>query len=377
MPAPVRVLQVVTVMNRGGLETMLMNYYRHVDRSKVQFDFMVHRPERGVYDDEIEELGGKIYRMPPIHPRCFLRYHRELDQFFTSHREYRVVHSHLDVLSTLVLHAAKGHGVPTRIAHSHNTSFADRGLRKVFKLWSRAHLTAQCTHLFACSRAAGVFQYGRARVKSGKVAVINNAIDTRNFAFRQETRDRLRRRMQLENGPVIGHVGRFTLQKNHKLLLEIFAELLKRRPAAHLLLVGDGELRPRVEAQALQLGIEDQIIFTGLRSDVNELMAAMDLFLLPSLFEGFPVVAIEAQATGLPLLCSDSITNEVALTPQVRFLPLSAPASAWAREALDLLKNGASLRRENSAQSVAEQGYDIEDCARRLQNFYFQCCREN
>ncbi len=209
------------------------------------------------------------------------------------------------------------------------------------------------------------------------MTVINNAIDTRQFAFRRETRDRLRATLQFGNGPIIGHVGRFTSEKNHKFLLEIFAELLKRCPTARLLLVGDGTLRPRVEAQAVQLGIRDKICFAGLRSDVNELMMALDMFLLPSLFEGFPVVAIEAQAAGLPLLCADSITNEVALTPQVHFLPLAAPATAWANEALDLLKNSVSIRRENSAQSVAERGYDIENCAHRLQNFYLQCCRKS
>ena len=321
MLQPQRVLQVATIMNRGGLETMLMNYYRHIDRSKVQFDFLVHRYERGTFDDEIESLGGKIFRMPPIHPRYFCRYFRELNSFFSTHPEYKIVHSHLDLLSTFVLHSAKRHGVPVRIAHSHSAGLSDTGLKKLFKLWSRTHLNAQCTHYFACSTEAGIFQFGQELIDKGKLIVIHNGINTKDFTFIPKTRNRIRHQMGLKNSLVFGHVGRFASPKNHAFLLDIFNEICRLHPHVRLMLVGDGVLRPQIEKKAASPGLLDKIIFTGERSDVNELMMAMDLFLFPSLFEGFPVTCIEAQCSGLPVLMADTITPEAALTSNAFFMP--------------------------------------------------------
>ena len=377
MLQPQRVLQVATIMNRGGLETMLMNYYRHIDRSKVQFDFLVHRYERGTFDDEIESLGGKIFRMPPIHPRYFCRYFRELDSFFSTHPEYKIVHSHLDLLSTFVLHSAKRHGVPVRIAHSHNTGFSDTGLRKIFKLWSRAHLNAQCTHFFACSPEAGIFQFGRPLVDAGKLVVLHNGINTQDFTFNQKTRDRIRQEMGLNDSLVFGHVGRFAPQKNHAFLLDIFSEISRLHPHAKLILVGDGELRPQIEKKAASLGLLDKIIFTGVRSDVNELMMAMDLFLFPSLFEGFGIVAAEALCTGLPVLASSVVPHTVALTPHIHFMNLDCSPVEWGARALSLLSCATGYNRAKGAPAVALQGYDIGQCAQQLQDFYLRFSEKN
>ena len=377
MPQPFRVLQVATIMNRGGLETMLMNYYRHIDRSKVQFDFLVHRAERGAFDDEIEAMGGKIFRMPPIHPRYFYQYYKALNTFFATHPEYTIVHSHLDVLSTFVLHAAKKHGVPVRIAHSHNTSFSDTGLRKAFKLWSRAHLNAQCTHFFACGVEAGIFQYGQELVDAGKLTVLHNGIDTADFTFCRQTRDRLRREMGLDDALVIGHVGRFAPQKNHAFLLDIFSKIVKLQPSARLLLVGDGDLRPSMEEKAASLGLHDKVIFTGVRANVNELMMAMDLFLFPSLYEGFPVTGIEAQCAGLPVLAASTITPTAALTSNVCFMPLERPPREWAQKAITMIKAAHENNRIKGAAAITTQGYDIAECAQWLQDFYLNFARKD
>lgn len=377
MPQPFRVLQVATIMNRGGLETMLMNYYRHIDRSKVQFDFLVHRSERGAFDDEIEALGGRIFRMPPIHPRYFYQYYRDLDAFFITHPEYTVVHSHLDVLSTFVLYAAKKHGVPVRIAHSHNTGFSDTGLRKAFKLWSRKLLNAQCTHFFACSTDAGVFQFGRKLIDEGKLTVLHNGIDTTAFTFQKAVRERVRREMGLGNSFVFGNVGRFDPQKNHSFLIDVFKEIAALRPDARLLLIGDGRLRPHIEEKAASLGLTNRVIFTGIRSDVNKLMMAMDLFLFPSLYEGFPVTGIEAQCTGLPVLAANTITPTVALTSNVYFMSLESSSREWAQKAISIIESSLKNDRTKGALAVATQGYDITECAQRLQDFYLSFARKD
>ncbi len=370
MPQPFRVLQVATIMNRGGLETMLMNYYRHIDRSKVQFDFLVHRSEQGAFDDEIEALGGRIFRMPPIHPRYFYQYYRDLDAFFITHPEYTVVHSHLDVLSTFVLHAAKKHGVPVRIAHSHNTGFSDTGLRKAFKLWSRKHLNAQCTHFFACSTDAGVFQFGRKLIDEGKLTVLHNGIDTTAFTFQKAVRERVRREMGLGNSLVIGNVGRFDPQKNHSFLIDVFKEIAVLRPDARLLLIGDGRLRPHIEEKAASLGLTNRVIFTGIRSDVNKLMMAMDLFLFPSLFEGLGIVAVEAQCAGLPVLASTTIPRAATLTPNVFFMTFKQSPREWAQKAISMVETPNEKERTKSVTTIAAQGYDIHTCAQWLQDFY-------
>ena len=373
MSEPFRVLQVATIMNRGGLETMLMNYYRHIDRSKVQFDFLVHRFERGAFDDEIEALGGRIFRMPPIHPRYFYQYYKDLNAFFATHPEYTVVHSHLDLLSTFVLHAAKKHGVPVRIAHSHSSYLSDMGLRKAFKLWSRSHLNAQCTHFFACSTEAGVFQFGKKLVEDGKLTVLQNGIDTSKYKFRQETRDRVRQEMGLRDSLVIGHVGRFDPPKNHSFIIDIFKEIAALRPDAKLLLIGDGKLRPHIEEKAASLGLTNKVIFTGIRSDVNELMMAMDLFLFPSLYEGLGIVAVEAQSTGLPVLASTAVPRAAALTPNVYFMPLEQSPREWAQKAISMVRTSSEYNRTKEASAVAAQGYDIKLCAQQLQEFYISC----
>ena len=372
-PQPFRVLHVVTLMHRGGgLEAMLMNYYRHMDRSKIQFDFLVHRAERGAFHDEIETMGGKIFQMPPIHPRYFFQYHSALNSFFHEHNEYTIVHSHLDSLSTFVLHAAKQHDIPVRIAHCHSTDFYDVGLRRFLKYCSRAQLKAQCTHYFACSKKAGIFLYGQKLVDEGKLTVLNNAISTKEYTFRPELRRRKRHEMDLDNALVIGHVGRFTTVKNHSFLLDVFNEIVTLRPNAKLLLVGYGELRSAMEEKVTALGLRDKVIFTGIRSDINELMMAMDLFLLPSLYEGFPVTGIEAQCTGLPVLLADTITPEAALTPHAFFMPLSRSAHEWAEKALSMISDVSGYDRTQGALDVAAKGYDIESCARQLQNFYLR-----
>jgi len=250
----IRILQVVTIMNRGGLETMLMNYYRQIDRSKLQFDFMVHRVERGHYDDEILGLGGKIYRMPQIRPGNYRKYFRLLDEFFDTHREYRVVHSHINENSSFVLRAAKRVGVPCRIAHSH---LSDLGLdlKLPFRLYARSMMKDNPNKYFACSKKAGHWLFGNELSKSGKIMVLSNAVNVNEFKYDDKARRDLRTMLGARNRLVIGHIGRFNKQKNHGLLIDIFKALHDKKPDSLLVMVGDGDLRSMIERKVRDLGL--------------------------------------------------------------------------------------------------------------------------
>lgn len=359
---PIRILQVVTYMGRGGLETMLMNYYRQMDRSRVQFDFLVHRDFRADYDDEIEALGGRIYRLPRLVPWS-RSYQNALNAFFAEHPEYRIVHVHQDCLSGVILQAAQRNGVPVRIAHSHSSS-QDKDLKYPVKLFYRRQIPRYATELFACSREAGDWMFPGAEYR-----VLNNAIPAEEYRFSAEQRTAARRELGIaEQDLLVGHVGRFSPAKNHVGLLEIFAAVRDREPRAKLLLVGDGELRGEIEAKIAALGLSDSVLLTGIRSDVSMLLQAMDVFVFPSLYEGLPVTLVEAQAAGLPCLISDRVPMECRLTEPVQQLPLGSGAEVWAERILAAAK---TPRADTSAQ-IAAAGYDIVRNAEWLQNHYLK-----
>ncbi len=365
--APIRVLQVVTHMERGGLESMLMNYYRHIDRTRVQFDFLVHRQERAAFDDEIEALGGKIYRLPRLVPwrRSYLK---ALNQFFDEHPEYKIVHVHQDCLSSVILKAAAQHHVPVRIAHSHSAN-QDKNLKYPIKLCYKRAIHKYATDLFACGKTAGDWMFGGAPYQ-----IVNNAIDAASYTYCPAKREDIRRKLGIADELVIGHVGRFNQPKNHPFLLEIFSALLKKEPNAVLLLVGGGDDLPKIQEKARTLGISEHVRFLGVRSDVAELMQAMDVFVFPSLYEGLPVTMVEAQAAGLPCLISDKVPPECILTEGlVDILPLSASPETWAEKILEKRELPHTDRRAE----IAAHGFDITTEAVKLQEFYLNAYEQN
>lgn len=325
----IRVLQCVNNMHRAGLETMLMNYYRNIDREKIQFDFLVHRAERSDYDDEIESMGGRIYRAPRLYPQNYPAYFTYMKKFFREHPEYKIMHSHIDSMSFLPLLAGKLAGVPVRIAHSHNTSI-DLDIKYPLKQCFRFLLPIAANLHLACGEAAGQFLF-----RGRDFLVIPNAIDASAFAFDAELREKKRRELEVEGRFVIGHVGRFCEQKNHEFLVELFEKVLIRNHNATLLLVGTGDKEPQMREKVRSLGLSEQVLFLGKRSDVNELYQAMDVFVMPSLFEGVPVVGIEAQFSGLPCIFSDRVPREVAFADTYSFLPLEAGQEFWAEHILN------------------------------------------
>lgn len=359
---PIRVLQVVTHMERGGLESMLMNYYRHIDRERVQFDFLVHRQEQAAFDDEIESLGGRIYRLPRLAPWS-KSYLSALNRFFAEHPEYKVVHVHQDCLSSVILKVAAQHNVPVRVAHGHSAN-QDKNLKYPIKLWYKRFIPKYATNLFACGKDAGDWMFGGASYQ-----IINNAIDVAAYTYDPTKRQEMRRQLRLKDELTIGHVGRFNQPKNHPFLLDIFAALLRREPNTVLLLVGDGEDMPKIQVKAQTLGIAENVRFLGIRSDVADLMQTMDVFVFPSLYEGLPVTMVEAQAAGLPCIISDKVPPECIITEGlVDILPLSAGAETWSEK---LLEKRDTPRTDRRAE-IAAHGFDITAEAVKLQEFYLE-----
>ena len=322
----IRVLQCVNDMHRAGLETMLMNYYRNIDRTRIQFDFLTHRPNQSDYDDEILSLGGKVYYAPRLYPQNYPAYFKWMADFFKEHPEYKIVHSHIDSMSYLPLLAAKKAGVPVRIAHSHNTAI-DKDFKYPLKQYFTFKINSVCNERLACGQEAGKFLFGKKDFK-----VIPNAIDAEKFYFNEEIRYKKRAELGITDEFVIGHVGRISYQKNHKFLIEIFNELLRIESNSILLLVGVGEKEEEVRKQILKFGIDEKVRFLGNRSDVNELYQAMDVFVMPSFFEGIPVVGVEAQFADLPCVFSNKVPKEVAFSKRCKFISLKNNASNWAKE---------------------------------------------
>lgn len=362
---PIRILNLFTIMDRGGAETMVMNYYRHIDRNRIQFDFIVHRDKKGAYDDEIKELGGRIFHFPPIRPWSAHTYRKQIYAFLKSHPEYKIIHSNMSELGyDAFKEAAKLH-VPVLINHAH---LAPHGvdIKSPFRWYMKTNMRHYTTHMFTCSQAAGDWLYGK---KNRPYFIqMNNAIDTDLFKYNETVRKEVRHELNIGyNQLVIGHVGRFDLQKNHQFIIDIFHELHNMNKESVLILVGTGKLIDQIKEKVKELHLEDSVMFLGVRSDVNRLMQAFDAFLFPSLFEGLPVTLVEAQAAGLPILMSDAIPKDCIITNQIKSLSLDLSAQEWALSLLSEVKN---FYRKDTSDLIKEAGFDICSNAHWLEKKY-------
>ena len=363
-----RVLHSVSNMARAGIETMLMNYYREIDRSLVQFDFLANKPVPGEYDDEIRSMGGRVFVSPGLNPLRYPQYRRFMAELLTNSPDIRIVHAHNEAMGVYALQSAKDAGIRVRIAHAHNTRII-RDYKYPLKLVCKGLLPGAATDWWSCGRDAGIYYYGEKRWNESGF-ILRNAIDVTRFAFREEIRERVRQSRGLESCFVIGHVGRFNVQKNHSRLLDVFAEIAKAAPDARLVLIGVGELEEAAREKVRAMGLEAKVFFLGQMANVNEWYQAMDCFALPSLFEGLPVVGIEAQAAGLPCFFSDRVTDEVLLSPRTRRISLDASDEEWAGEILTA--RAAETDRAGGADLVRSAGYDIREEARKLQTLYLE-----
>lgn len=378
--APLRVLVLDTVMDRGGAETMMMNYLRHFDRSKVTYDFLVNRDYRAAYEDEIEVLGGRIYRMCPMYPQYFGRYKREFRNFLEQHTEYRIIHSNLEERSYFPLRIAAEKGIPVRIAHAHNRPVGFN-LKSIFREYFCMRLPKYVTHMFVCGTEAGDWLYGEKN--RGRVIQQRNAIDTSAYRYDAAIATQVREEFGVTDSGtfVLGHVGRFFPQKNHTFLIDIFAEVHKRHPNSVLWLVGGGELndalKNQIKAKVDDLGLSGAVEFLGVRGDVNRLLQGMDSFILPSLYEGLPVTMIEAQASGLPCTISDRVPEQCDVTGNVQIIGLNATPAEWAKRILDQHAEYAGTNRTEGTDKVTKAGFDIKANAEWLQRFYVDALAES
>lgn len=362
--APVKVLQIIGISCDGGVEAVILNYYRHLDRSKVQFDFVVHKNPSKNFVKEVKKGGGRIYEVTPYMKNVFA-FTYEIYRIVRDGR-YEIVHSNMNSLSVFPLFAAWLAGAKIRILHNHTTDTKAEGLRTLLKRVLRPLAKLFANQYWACSELAAKWMYGERAVSDRKITIIPNAIDLKKFAFNQEKRDILRSQLGIEAELVIGHVGRFMKQKNHDFLIDIFAAVIKEKPDAKLLLIGEGSLENKIKAKVARLSLENNVLFLGVRSDVADLYNVMDIFVLPSFYEGLPVVGVEAQANGLKCLFSDKVTRESNLLQSTEFISL-ADGKVWRNKILD-----SSIMRKT--QFVGKNNimgrFCIEESSIRLQDIY-------
>lgn len=361
----IRVAQVMGKWLGGGVEAVVMNYYRHIDRSKIQFDFICDEDSTNIPYDEIERLGGKVILIPPY--QKIIKYHKELKKILKN-GNYKIVHSHINTLSVFSLFAAKCAGVPVRIAHSHSTTNKKEFKKNLMKQILRPFSKLFATDYMCCSELAGRWLFGDKEYDKGNVYLLNNAIDLDKFKYDENIRKEKRKELNISDDTlVIGHVGRFVEQKNHRFLIDVFNEVHRQQPDSLLLLVGQGPLMDEMKEKVKNLKLENSVKFLGQCDDTNEIYQAMDVFVLPSLYEGLPVVGIEAQATGLLCLFSDKMTKETKVLESTRFLSLNQGVGEWAK---NIIENYKKYETKDTKFVISNKGFDIKNEISKFEKYY-------
>lgn len=332
----IKILHIVHALTRGGgLSNFIMNYYRNIDRTKIQFDFIYFRESANDFKDEITTLGGRYFSM--TEPSANLAFIKEREKFFKEHKgEYTALHCHALFSAALYSKTAKKYGVKFVIAHSHSNDYSTgtlRRLRNFFLVKSGVH---NATHYFACSQDAAEFMFGKKRTSRGEVLIINNAVDCKKYIYNEKTRAETRKELGLDHEFVVGHVGGFVRQKNHDFLIDVFSHIHAIKPDSILLLVGGegiaaGSTKKAIQEKIINMDLQEHVKFLGIRRDVNRLMSAMDAFVFPSIFEGFGLVLVETQASGLPSFASTNVPVTAKCTDLITYLPLSEGAEQWAK----------------------------------------------
>lgn len=369
-----RVLHITEKLQAAGIESFIMNIYRNIDRSKVQFDFLVTRNQTEFYDDEIKELGGKKNVIDKMHIKnTFFRVIRESIELykFLKKNNYECIHIHSGTpLRVFYLMAAKLAKIKIRIYHSHSGEVLgphkNLNIKKVIFKFLSNMMPFFATDYFACSEVAAVWMYPKRILKD--VKIIHNGIDIEKFLFNNEIRDEYRLKLDLQDNLVIGHIGRFNNQKNHTFLIDVFNELHKENKEAKLLLIGEGKLKEEMKEKVKKLNLEEGVLFLGVRDDVSQIMQAMDVFVLPSNYEGLPVVGVEVQASGLNSIFSDKITKEVIVTNNVKMLSIENNIEEWVKT-IESIK---TYERKDESENIRKNGYDIKDVAIQVQTFYIE-----
>lgn len=368
---PYRILQIVGgPMHFGGAETMIMNYYRLINKEKIQFDFVIHGSNNGQYAEEILKMDGRIYNIP-LKSVDFRGNLMGLRKILNS-GEYKVIHSHMEAMGMIVLREAKKAKINVRISHSHSTQIPDVSfLMKFVYEYARRNVVKYATHLCACSKPAAVWLYGEKN--ADKTFILKNAIDVGKFVLDEIARKKVRDEFGIGTNLVVGHIARFSPEKNHMFCLEMFSELLAIRKNAILLLIGEGKLHDDIVEKINQLGISDRVILTGARGDISALLQAMDVLVLPSFFEGLGIVVVEGQASGVPCIVSDKVPLEAKLTDLVDYLSIDRTQKLWAET---IVKKEHLSQRILGNQIVTASEFNIANQAHKLEDFYFELCKK-
>lgn len=361
---PIRILHVFGRLDRGGAETMIMNLYRNIDRSKIQFDFIMHTEDNCDYVEEIRILGGKIYSIPKFTGKNFYDYIRRWSIFFKQHKEYKIVHGHMRSTAAIYLKIAKRCGLIT-IAHSHSIS-SGKGVSAFVKNVMQIPIRFVSDYLFACSIEAGEWLFGKKSLYNNKFYLLKNAIDIKQYTLDVEKGLKIREDFGIAEKFIVGHVGRFSYPKNHDFLIDIFNEIHKIDDNSVLMLVGEGELREEIQIKLSKLGLLQNVIFTGARDDVYNFFQAMDVFVFPSHYEGLGMVAIEAQAAGVPCIVADTIPKEIFVTNKIKELSLEDTPKKWAEIILDEKQN--RYKDINDHSKLNE--YDVRKTVKWIEKFY-------
>jgi len=365
MKKNIRIAHIMGKMVGGGVEAVVMNYYRNIDKAKIQFDFLVDEDSTDIPKEEIESMGGRVIMIPPY--QKLRDYLKELQKVLKENK-YTIVHSHINTLSVFPLYGAKKSGVGVRIAHSHSTTNKKEWKKNLMKNALKPFSKIYATDYFACSRLAGRWLFGNKAYNRGEVHLLNNAIEVDNFLYNEKVRLKKRKELSIKkNTLVIGHIGRFVKQKNHEFLLDIFKEIHEKEPNSILLLAGTGPLLEDIKKKVEELDLTDNVKFLGQRNDANELYQAMDIFLLPSLYEGLPVVGVEAQAAGLLCILSTSMTEETKILSTTKFVSLDQSSKDWAEI---ILKEYSNFTRTNTLKEIQKNGFDIKTEAKKLEKKY-------
>ena len=366
----INVLVLITAMDRAGAETMMMNYLRHIDRDKIHMDFVVNREHESDYEKEINELGSKVYHLSPIYPNTVRQYKKEFKKFLKEHPEYDVIHSNLEERSAYPLAIAKKQGIELRIVHAHS-NLRHIDIKYLFRIYLKKKLKGKYTHSFACSVGPAKWLFGDDK----RTIIVRNAIDTEEFKFDENKRRKAREELGIDDDTyLIGHVGRFSYEKNHKYLLRTFAEVNKMRPNSKLVLIGGGKNKSelRLKEEILKtiddLNLKDKVIMLGVRDDMSYIMQALDLFALPSSSEGFPLTIMEAQSLGLKCLVSEAVPKECNVTGTIKYLPMNPTHEEAAWEALVLKDKKVDPYEMNT--KIKAVGYDIKTNAMWLERVY-------
>lgn len=358
---PIWILHLCNELTIGGDRSFLLNYYKHIDKSKIQFAFVVQRDYEYEYDSEIINMGGRIHKVNKLN-KNLNSYTKDIKNILINHPEYRIVHSHMNHRNAVALSICKLFGVPVRISHSHNTGIKMNLMTQLRVNIFKKILRLVATDFWACSKSAAEYLYGN----SSDYKVIRNAIDSKKFTFSIEEREKIRKALGIKEEYIIGHVGNFSAQKNYRFIIDFFSKLPKN---FKLLLVGYGDLINDVKKLVSKYEIEDRVMFLGVRNDIPNLMQAFDAFVLPSLYEGLGIVAIESQAAGLPTYCSDGVPDDIEITNYATRIPLKSSAEYWAEV---ILSNKNKMKRRNTFEEIKNSGYEITKNVILLEDLYLE-----